>query len=72
MFSGKDIKKTVGNRKSEIDIVIFQSWTAERGRVKNVINANKTVIFEKPLKFKVGSHPKSSGWRYIIENAFTG
>jgi len=71
IYKGKDIKKTVGNRKSEIDILIFQSWTAERGRVQYVINANKTVIFEKPLKFKVGSHPRSSGWRYIVENAFS-
>ncbi|CAK8674992.1 unnamed protein product [Clavelina lepadiformis] len=51
------------------DILIFEAWTAERGHIKNISSANK-LQFTEPLRFPIGEHPMSSGWRYIVENIF--
>lgn len=71
VFHRKDISQSGRNRKSEMDVVLFQAWTAERGRVGQVHKNNNTVVFAEPVKYKIGEYPVSSGWRYILENAFS-
>ncbi|CAK8674997.1 unnamed protein product [Clavelina lepadiformis] len=68
LFEQGDIDPNWSNPKTG-DIVIFQGWTAERGHVKNV-SAGNILEFTKPLRFPIGEHPKSSGFRYIVEHIF--
>ncbi|CAK8674991.1 unnamed protein product [Clavelina lepadiformis] len=68
IFEQGDIDPNWSNPKTG-DIVIFQGWTAERGHIKNV-SAGNILEFTKPLRFPIGEHPKSSGFRYIVEHIF--
>ena len=55
-----------------VDLVVFHAWTAERATVDSINPAKNRVLFKKPLRKAVGSHPFSSGYRYVVENVESG
>ncbi|CAK8674853.1 uncharacterized protein LOC143469097 [Clavelina lepadiformis] len=50
------------------EILVYQAWVAERGHIGHI--GNSQVDFSEPLRYAIGSHPKPSGWRYVVENIF--
>jgi len=55
-----------------IEILVFNAWTAQRGKVRAINTFNNTVHFQHALRFPIGKHPKPSGFRYVVENVFEG
>ena len=55
-----------------VDVVVFHAWTAERATIDKINPRNNRVLFKKPLRKSIGSHPFSSGYRYIVENVESG
>ncbi|XP_078493619.1 uncharacterized protein LOC100183085 isoform X3 [Ciona intestinalis] len=52
------------------EILIFNSWTAERRKIARVNVTEGSVYFQRDLRFPVGKHPGASGFRYVVENIF--
>ena len=55
-----------------VDLVVFHAWTAERATIDKIDPRENRVLFKKALRKAVGSHPFSSGYRYIVENVESG
>nr|XP_018672533.1 uncharacterized protein LOC100183085 [Ciona intestinalis] len=52
------------------EILIFNSWTAERRKIARVNVTEGSVYFQRDLRFPIGKHPGASGFRYVVENIF--
>ena len=71
MYADGDINPNWSNL-DKAEIFVYQAWDAERGTIGRVDKDTNSLYFERPLRYAVGSHPKPSGWRYIVENVYEG
>nr|XP_039266402.1 uncharacterized protein LOC120341895 isoform X1 [Styela clava] len=62
-----DIVKN-GTNEDQIQILIFHAWTAERAYINRISRDNR-ILFRESLREAIGTRPRPSGWRYIIENS---
>ncbi|CAK8674996.1 unnamed protein product [Clavelina lepadiformis] len=69
VYADGDINPNWSNL-DKAEIFVYQAWDAERGTIGRVDKDTNSLYFERPLRYAVGSHPKPSGWRYIVENVY--